>query len=437
MTQQIERPADFRDMVDYEKGTVDRRGFVDPDIYELELERIFARAWNFMAHDSQIPNPGDFFMTFIGEDRVIVVRDNDGNPQVLVNTCRHRGNAICRADEGHATSFMCTYHGWTYDLKGNLVGVPGFKEVYHEELDRENWGLIKAAQVDSYQGFIFANMDPEAVGLDEYLGETGKIGIGTIAARGDVAVAPGIQKYVMPCNWKLPTDNGVGDWYHPFISHASARMIPWQRPALPTPAAANNPFAVRHLVVLGEYGHTISGPRATPAMLEQDPWRESPKGKELLGPVGIKARGFPGIFPNVWIVNNQLSLRLPKGLGKCEIWFFTFVDQNLPKEQQQQVVFRSIHTFGPAGMLEQDDGENWNQAGKGMAGTIGRRFPLNHSLDHKLAEVINDETGPSHAETNVSEHAQLWLHRAWSEWMAAENWADLKANHSTMPTDVI
>ena len=108
------------EMVDTEKGVVDRRIFSDQDIYQLELERIFARAWNFMAHDSHIPNPGDFFMTFIGEDRVIVVRDNDGNPQVLVNTCRHRGNAICRAEEGHATSFMCTYHGWTYDLKGAL-----------------------------------------------------------------------------------------------------------------------------------------------------------------------------------------------------------------------------------------------------------------------------------------------------------------------------
>ena len=68
---------------------------------------------------------------------------------------------------------MCTYHGWTYDLKGALVGVPGFKEVYHEDLDRENWGLIKAAQVDTYKGFIFANMDPEAPSFHEYLGDVG------------------------------------------------------------------------------------------------------------------------------------------------------------------------------------------------------------------------------------------------------------------------
>src|SRR5687768_2393372 len=148
-------------MVDPQAATVDRRIYFDTDIYQLELERIFARAWNFMCHESQIPNPGDFFQTFIGEDRVICVRDNDGGFQVLINSCRHRGNAVCRAEEGHSTSFMCTYHGWTYDLKGNLVGVPGFKEVYHEELDRANWGLAKAAQVDSYKGFVFANMDPE------------------------------------------------------------------------------------------------------------------------------------------------------------------------------------------------------------------------------------------------------------------------------------
>ena len=118
------RDEEMYALVDTEAGLVDRRIFSGEDIYELELERIFARAWNFMATTPRSPTPGDFFMTFIGEDRVICVRDNDGNPQVLVNTCRHRGNAICRAEEGHATSFMCTYHGWTYDLKGNLVGVP-------------------------------------------------------------------------------------------------------------------------------------------------------------------------------------------------------------------------------------------------------------------------------------------------------------------------
>ena len=101
---------DYRSLVDLDCGTVDRCIFFADDIYKTELERIFARAWNFMCHESQIPNPGDFFLNFIGEDSVIATRDRQGNLQVLLNTCRHRGNAVCRAELGHATSFMCTYH---------------------------------------------------------------------------------------------------------------------------------------------------------------------------------------------------------------------------------------------------------------------------------------------------------------------------------------
>ena len=101
MTIEMTRPSSFSHMVDAEKGTVDRRMFSDQEIYQLELERIFARAWNFMAHDSMIPNPGDFFLTFIGEDRVIVVRDKEGGVSVLINSCRHRGNAPPDSGEGH------------------------------------------------------------------------------------------------------------------------------------------------------------------------------------------------------------------------------------------------------------------------------------------------------------------------------------------------
>src|SRR6187431_2731567 len=189
------QPQEVLGLVDARKGLVDRRIFSDQTLYELELELIFARAWNFMCHDSQIPNPGDFFMSFIGEDRVIVVRDNDGNPQVLVNSCRHRGNAVCRAEEGHATSFMCTYHGWTYDLQGRLVGVPGFKEVYHEELERENWGLIRAAKVGSYGGLIFATMDPESPSLYDFLDAAGRQGIDGFADQGDMQAWGGVSKY--------------------------------------------------------------------------------------------------------------------------------------------------------------------------------------------------------------------------------------------------
>ena len=110
---------------------------------------------------------GDFFLNFIGEESVICTRDKTNTFQVFINSCRHRGNAVCRAESGNARSFLCTYHGWTYGLDGKLIGVPGYKDLYHEDLDRDAWGLISAGKVASYKGFIFATMDPEAPDLDE------------------------------------------------------------------------------------------------------------------------------------------------------------------------------------------------------------------------------------------------------------------------------
>ena len=426
-------------LVDADRGIVNRRIFADQDIYELELERIFARAWNFMAHDSQIPNPGDFFMNFIGEDRVIVVRDNDGNVQVLVNTCRHRGNAICRAEEGHATSFMCTYHGWTYDLKGALVGVPGFKEVYHEELDRENWGLIKAAKVDSFRGFIFACMDPEAPELDEYLGEAGKIGLMLTTERGEMTVAGGIQKYTIPCNWKFAVDN-VWDFYHPQVTHASQQMAGFAK----VRQALNTTLTRPQQILLGEYGHVVSGAKSTEAQrdlttrssgIDDEGWRENQPAKDALGPVGIMQGGHPHIFPNLWLTTNQVSLRLPRGPQTTEIWWFTMLDEAAPADTYKARLDRRIHNFGPAGMLEQDDGENWGQSTLGANGVVSKQFPLNYSMSLGRGEIIEDELGPPRVETpNVNEHAQLWYYRSWADWMAADGWDDLRRNH-TVPEE--
>src|SRR5262249_2803149 len=161
-----------------------------------------------------------------------------------------------------------------------------------------------------------------------------------------------------------------------------------------------------------------------------DPWRSAPETHRLLGEVGMNTRGYPGIFPNCWVATNQnqVCLRLPKGPGKTEIWWFTLVDANLPPEVHEYQVSAASHTFGPAGRLEQEDGENWGQSTIGTMGTVSRRFPLNYNMNHGHAVVIEDETGPPHIETNINEHAQLWLYRSWAEWMAAESWEDLRAN---------
>jgi phenylpropionate dioxygenase-like ring-hydroxylating dioxygenase large terminal subunit len=440
MAMELRAPEDFRRFVDHEKGLVNRRIFFDREIYQLELERIFARSWLFMCHESQIPNPGDFFMSFMGEDRVIVVRDNEGGVQVLVNSCRHRGNAVCRAEEGHATSFMCTYHGWTYDLKGALVGVPGFKEVYHEELDRENWGLIRAPQVDSYKGLIFANMSAEAPGLDEWLGKGGRLGLKLFAERyTDMRAFPGIIKFRMKCNWKFPSDNST-DQYHGGFTHASATMVGHNTGA--TPGAARRSFggarSLPGVTIVEEYGHTFNS-LYLPDNWDDvvggrplDEWRQYQEVPDSEGKMTRLGRINMNVFPNLFIATSgsNIAYRIPRGPMQTEIWMFSFYGGESDPELSDMQRKRSEGHFGPAGLFEQEDGENWDQSTAGMVGVVSSRFPLNYQMQVGRGKVLEEEDTAPRVESHMNEHGQLWTYRTWADFMSAPTWDELRLQHS-------
>src|SRR5262249_11172221 len=117
-------PESLPDLVDVDRGIVSREIFVDEDVYPQEQQQIFARAWLFVGHESQIPRPGDFLVSSMGEESVILCRDRGGHLHVFLNSCRHRGMKVCRYDEGNTVEFMCPYHGWSYATDGALVGVP-------------------------------------------------------------------------------------------------------------------------------------------------------------------------------------------------------------------------------------------------------------------------------------------------------------------------
>lgn len=113
------------DIADIGSGLVNPQIYTDPDLYQLELKNVFGRSWLFLAHDSQLPKAGSFVQTYMGEDPVLVVRQRDGSVKAFLNQCRHRGMRICRAEAGTNRAFTCSYHGWSYDLEGNLINVPG------------------------------------------------------------------------------------------------------------------------------------------------------------------------------------------------------------------------------------------------------------------------------------------------------------------------
>ena len=450
--------SEIDELVSLERGEVDRRIYTDPEIFELEMQTIFARSWLFLCHESQIPEPGDFFQSVMGRDNVLVVRQRDGSIKAMLNTCAHRGNAVCRAEEGNARNFLCTYHGWSYGIDGRLNGVPGFKTFYDGQLDKSRHGLAQVAQVASYKGFVFGTHDASAPPLEEFLGATGRLGIDQIAARGDMVVVPGIQKFIIDCNWKIAVDN-LFDWYHPQITHASAfqpGVMGTDAPnaaepekidlsevnmdsgaALDLPATGISGTKFDQVVVLGEYGHAIGGPTASSSgsgVFDQT-WRTTAQARAALGPVGVEVAGHPNIFPTTWIaVSVQLSLRIPRDPGHTEIWWFTFVDRNLPRETRDLLVTIASRIFGPGGVLEQDDGENWAQATAQTRGIASRRMKHQLAMGLGRGKIIK-EGGLSRIEGLTAEHGQLWTYHSWAQWMKGLSWDELK--RVTTPGDFI
>lgn len=202
---------------------VHRRLFIDPEIFALEMARIFERAWIYVCHESQIPAPGDFFATTMGHQPVICSRHEDGKIYVLHNRCGHRGALVCNLERGNTgRRFRCPYHGWTFHTNGDLHAVPvrrGYGEAY--DLNGGGFGLARVPNVASYRGFVFASLDPDAPRFA--LPQPMQRCIDTIIERapdGEIEVAGGVHKYEFSGNWKAQVEN-ILDHYHPAFSHES------------------------------------------------------------------------------------------------------------------------------------------------------------------------------------------------------------------------
>ena len=203
---------------------VHRRLYLDPAIFELELERIFGRAWLYVGHASQIPNPGDFFCTFLGREPVVMVRHEDGQVHVLFNRCGHRGAKVVNEACGSAKRFRCLYHGWSFNTDGSLASAPlrdGFPADFN--LADPARGMVRLPGVDTYRGFVFARMTAEGPALLDWLGDA-RFGIDEVADRsplGEVEVTGGVHRYYFRGNWKLQAEN-LADQYHAPFSHESS-----------------------------------------------------------------------------------------------------------------------------------------------------------------------------------------------------------------------
>lgn len=426
-----------RRLVDPERGLVSREIFVDPRLYEAELERVFATQWLFVGHVSQVRQPGDFVVSRMGEESVIVVRDIGGTVRVFLNSCRHRGMQVCRHDQGHTTEFACPYHGWVFDTQGRLAAVPGLRESYHGELALAEWGLVEA-RVAQLKGSLWACWDAATPPLGEWLGDA-RVWVEEFftvwdAGAGDLELIAGVQKWVLPCNWKFGAENFSGDNYHN-VSHASVDRLALspsgqkgrhQYDAIPQKPVLQN-------VVYPGTGHTARGAlyppgfdfltayRAVPALHEY--YARAHAGREAA--LGERVRFVPHggtIFPNMSFSNGRTSIAMwhPAGPEQCEVWRYYFVPAHAPAQVKDQLRRYVIRYQGPSGLTEEDDMENWNLAHRASRGTIARRYPYHMAMGLGHEDDAGGEPWVRRGGVwtpGVSEQNQRGYYRRWGELM--------------------
>lgn len=432
--------ADIRAMADVEKGLIDRRLFGDDDLYRLELERIFARCWLFLAHESELPKPHDFITTYMGEDPVLVTRDKDGRIGAFLNVCRHRGSRVCLVDRGNSKSFSCNYHAWSYASDGRLEAVPQL-ERWHGKLKLEDWGLYPVAHVATYQGLIFATFDLEAPPLVEYLGDFAFYLDSWLDRReGGSEVIGGVRRWVLDCNWKVAAENFIGDGYHGYATHQSAINQGITNGA--RPAGQSAPQQIGTLFGHGIGGTLITDPAVSAAAFARlpgldpviDAYNDATLA-EMRARLGAKADVFVPthgtVFPNFSFQPNFASMHVwhPRGPGRIEVRDYAVVDKAAPQEVKDRINFQCMYRQGPAGTWEQDDSDNWEQVTKAARGAVSKRLPMNYMMGLGERNQHNQLPGMI---ANGADHNQRNMYRWWSEYMTMRSWPELRARAARM-----
>jgi dibenzofuran dioxygenase subunit alpha len=428
-------------LVDLTSGMVSRRIYSDEAIYQRELEHVFARCWLYLAHESQIPRPGDYLTTTMGEDPVVLWRDANGRLRAFLNTCRHRGNRLCMYERGNAGSVTCSYHGWTYNNEGELTGVPFHSEAYYDELDRSKWGLIAALKLASYGGMVFACWDAGAPTLDEYLGDF-RYYLDTVVLVGeDLGGLEPVtsSRYAARGNWKIPAENFAGDHYHNATTHGSSYKLGLRAAEFTNPQGRNGPFEVAI-----QKGHGLGGLTTGAEPYERDLANARRIGPEAVDFIearyaALKRRADPeraipysfshsNIFPNcaVWggsaLRGNGFFVFHPRGPLDMEVRQ-TVV---LPRQAPQILKDRACDELGQgghfaSGLFEQDDANNFEQVTQGTRSYVAQQYPSYFGMGLRQEgqwpgrEDWEIEGLPGLIGPRFTEHPQRCFYAYWSE----------------------
>lgn len=342
--------------------------YTDPAIFEREMDRLFYHGhWCYVGLSAEIPHPGDFKRTSVGERSVIMVRDRDGTINVVANRCAHRGVQFCQKDFGNGKTFVCPYHQWSYDLKGNLIGLP-FRKGFRQgdrvnggmppDFDLRDHGLI-TLKVEEYNGVVFASFDPGVEPLRAYLGPEIRQYFERIFS-GRALTILGYSRQRIPGNWKLMQEN-IKDPYHPGLLHTWFVTFGLWRADQTSEMVVDELGRHAAMVSRRNDGGKSEATAGVTSFKENmklhddrvldivvEPWWN--------GPTVTMLTLFPSLIVQQQV--NSLSTRhiIPRGPGAFDfVWtHFGFADDD---EHMTRRRLRQANLFGPAGYVSADDGE--------------------------------------------------------------------------------
>lgn len=418
-----------------EKDRVHRDLYIDPEVFQLEMERLWSRAWIYVGHTSQVPQPGDFITLDLAAQPVIMVRHTDGTVRVLMNRCAHKGTKVVYDFAGNTgKTFRCPYHAWTYRTDGTLLNVP-LKTGYDGTRLYETPGARGLTPVthEAYRGFVFARL-ADGPGFREYFGDS-LSSIDNLVDRspeGELEIAGGCLRFLHNCNWKMFVEN-LNDTMHPMIVHASsagtAKKLWEGKPAdVPKPMAIEQyaPFANDYKffddmgVRVYPHGHGFSGVNFSihsaysPVKEYEEAMQRAygeEKAKQILGTV----RHNTVYYPSLTIKGAIQSIRVARPLAadRTVIESWTFRLKGAPAKLLERTVMYNRLINSPMSVVGHDDLHCYRSAQEGLVAGGNEWVSLHRNFDEQ--ELAAGEL-TCNGTSEISMRNQF---RAWKELMAA------------------
>ena len=431
-----DNPEALRSLV--EPARVHRDVYVREEIFKLEMERIWGRAWIYVGHESQVKSPGDYLTTTIGLTPVVMVRDMNGKDiNVLVNRCGHRGAQVCQARTGSAGKgiFKCPYHGWTYRTDGSLRSQPspgGYKDVGFDN-NASEYGLPGVARVEQYRGFVFASLAATGPGLVSFLGEMRDTIDNMVdrAPQGEVEVTGRTcHRFRHPVNWKFFTEN-LHDAMHPMVAHAGTsdavrqylEQFPPGHDPLPeaeviAPFGGSYDFFDKMGFVGLPKGHGYMGGTTSifshyqvyPDYLEA---MEQAHGRRRTEEILSFNRHNGLIYPSCTVRDNIQSVRvvIPVSVNETIIESWTFRLKGAPPRMLERTLRYSRLINSPASMVGPDDLECYIRIQESAAAGAAEWIDMHRHFGREVAD------GDKLKATGTSDLALRNQYRAWLEYM--------------------